>query len=143
VENSIKALTGYMGGLKDPALMKIKKDDEAAMQKAIDADAKLKGQYGTTLADVAKVQAQMPKLYPSYSAMERIGGSTLLGAARHLIRMADETALPSPQRLREYRDANLDEIKLELFSSAPVYGNVEIVEIRAWLERAQRDLRDK
>jgi hypothetical protein len=143
VENSIKALTGYMGGLKDPALMKIKKDDEAAMQKAIDADAKLKGQYGTTLADVAKVQAQMPKLYPSYSAMERIGDSTLLNAARHLIRMTDETALPSPQRLREYRDANLDEIKLELFSAAPVYGNVEIVAIRSWLERAQRDLRDK
>ncbi len=143
VENSIKALTGYLGGLKDPALMKIKKDDEAAMQKAIDADPKLKGQYGTTFADVAKVQAQMPKLYPTFSAMERIGDSTLLNAARHLLRMTDETALPSPQRLREYRDANLDEIKLELFSSAPVYGNVEIVAIRSWLERAQRDLKDK
>jgi len=143
VENSIKALTGYLGGLRDPALMKIKKDDEAALQKSIDADPKLKAQFGSTLADVAKVQAQIPKLYPSYSALERIGDSSLLGFARHLVRMADETALPSAQRLREYRDANLEEIKLDLFSSAPVYGAVEVVAIRAWLERAQHDLRDQ
>ncbi len=143
VENSIKALTGYLGGLRDPALTKIKKDDEAALQKAIDADPKLKAQYGTTLADVAKVQAQIPKLYPAYSALERLGDSSLLGVARHLVRMSNETALPSDKRLREYRDANLEEIRLETFSSAPVYGAVEVVAIRAWLERAARDLRDQ
>ena len=143
VENSIKALTGYLGGLRDPALMRIKKDDEASLQKAIDADATLKTQYGTTIADVAKVQAQVPKLYPSYGALERLGDSALLSAARHLVRMADETALPSTQRLREYRDANLDDIKLELFSAAPVYGAVEVVAIRAWMDRAQRDLHDQ
>jgi hypothetical protein len=140
VENSIKALIGYLGGLRDPALMKIKKDSEAALQKTIDADPKLKAAYGTTIADIAKVQAQVPKLYPAYSALERLGDSTLLGVARHLVRMADELSLPSTQRLREYRDANLDEIKLELFSGAPVYGAVEIVAIRAWMERATRDL---
>ncbi len=143
VENSIKALTGYLGGLRDPALMKIKKDSETALQKSIDADPKVKAQYGTAIADVAKVQSQMPKLYPSYAALERIGDSTLLNAARHLLRMADETALASTQRLREYRDSNLDEIKLELFSSAAVYGNVEVVAIRAWMERVQHDLRDQ
>ena len=143
IENSIKALTGYLGGLRDPALMKIKKDDEASLQKTIDAKPELKAKYGTTLADVAKVQAEIPKLYPSYSALERIGGSSLLGVARHLVRMADELALPSNKRLREYRDANLEEIKLDTFSPAPVYGAVEVVAIRAWLERAAHDLRDK
>ncbi len=143
VENSIKALTGYLGGLRDPALMKIKKDDEASLQKAIDADPKLKAQFGTTLADVAKVQAQIPKLYPTYMTLERIGDSSLLNFARNLVRMNDEIALPSAQRLREYRDANLEEIKLELFSPAPVYGAVEVVAIRAWLERVQRELRDQ
>jgi hypothetical protein len=143
VENSIKALTGYLGGLRDPALMKIKKDSEAALQKSIDASPDLKGKFGTTLADVAKVQAQVPKLYPAYAALERLGDSTLLGTARHLVRMQDELALPSAKRLREYRDANLDEIKLELFSGAPVYGAVEQVAIRSWMERAQRDLKDQ
>jgi S1-C subfamily serine protease len=140
IENSIKALTGYLGGLRDPALMKIKKDDEAKLQKAIAADPKLKSEYGTTIADVAKVEAQVPKLFPSYWALERTGGSSLLGFARHLVRMSDELALPSNKRLREYGDANLDAIKLELFSPAPVYGAVELVVIRAWLERAARDL---
>jgi hypothetical protein len=143
IENSIKALNGYLGGLRDPALMKIKKDDEASLQKSIDADPKSKARFGTVFADVAKVQAQIPKLYPEYMSLERIGDSSLLGFARTLVRMADETALPSTQRLREYRDANLDAIKLELFSPAPVYGSVEVVEIRAWLERAQHELRSE
>ena len=43
----------------------------------------------------------------------------------------------------ETGSGKFDEIKLELFSSAPVYGAVEVVTIRSWLERAQRDLRDK
>ncbi len=140
IENSIKALKGYLGGLRDPALMKIKKDDEAALQKAIDADPKLKAQYGTTLADVAKVQAEMPKLYPPYSALARLGGSSLLEIARTLVRMSSELELPSTKRLREYRDANLDAVKQELFSPAPVYGPVEVVAIRAWLDHAARAL---
>jgi len=143
VENSIKALTGYLGGLRDPALVKIKKDDEAALQKAIQADPKLKAQFGTALADVAKVQAQLPKLYPAYAALERLGFSSLLGLARHLVRVTAETQLPSDKRLREYRDANLDEIKQELFSPAPIYGNVEVAVVREWMERVQRELRDQ
>ena len=140
VENSIKALNGYLGGLRDPALVKIKKDDEAALQKAIAADPKLKAQFGTTFADVAKVQAQVPKLYPPYAALERVGFSSLLGLARHLVRLGAETQLPSDKRLREYRDANLDEIKQEVFSPAPIYGNVEVAVVREWMERAQREL---
>jgi len=143
IENSIKALHGYLGGLRDPALVKLKKDDEAALQKGIDAKPDLEAKYGTTLADVAKVQAEVPKLYPAYSALERIGDSSLLQIARHLVRMSDELALPSSKRLREYGDANLEAIKLETFSPAPVYGAVEVVAIRAWLERATHDLRDK
>jgi len=141
IENSLKALKGYLGGLRDPALMKIKKDDEASLQKAIDADPKLKAQYGTTLADVAKVQAEIPKLFPAYAALERVGSSTLLEIARNLVRMSSELSLPSNKRLREYRDANLDAVKQELFSPAPVYGAVEVVAIRAWLESAAKDLR--
>ncbi len=140
VENGIKALTGYLGGLKDPALMKKKQTDEAALQKGIDADPKLKATFGTTFADVKKAQDRLGAIYAKYATLERGSSSTLMGFARTLVRLAAEKPLPSEKRLREYRDANLEEVERELLSSAPVYGAVEVVLVRAWLEQAQRVL---
>ncbi len=143
VQNAIKALDGYERGLRDPALMKKKRDDEAALVKAIKADPKLKAEYGTTFSDVARVEAKVRTLYRPYFALERTGGSELLGFARTLVRWADERSLSSDKRLREYGDANMDQVKQQLFSAAPVYGAVEVVLVRAWMERAQRTLAGK
>ena len=143
IENGIKALNGYLGGLKDPVLMKKKKDDEAALVKAIDADPKLKSAYGTVFADVGRAQARLGALYPKYSVLERMGDSSLLGHARTLVRLTDERDLPSDKRLREYRDANLEEVQRELLSSAPIYGRVEVAVVRGWMERVVRDLHDQ
>ena len=140
VENGIKALTGYQSGLKDPVLMKKKQVDEAALQKSIDADPKLKATYGTLFADVKKSQDRLGALYVKYSVMERLGYSTLMGHARTLVRLADEKPLASDKRLREYRDSNIEEVERELLSSAPVYGAVEVALVRAWMEQAQRTL---
>lgn len=140
VENSIKALTGYQGGLKDPALMKQKADDEAALVKAIKADAKLSASYGATFDDVAKVQTKVGAIYKQFSVLERGGDSSILQLAKTLVRLPDELAQPNEKRLREYRDSALDSLKLELFSGAAVYGGVEVVLVRAWMENAARVL---
>ena len=39
--------------------------------------------------------------------------------------MAEETAKPNADRLREYRESNLDSLKQELFSEAPIYDDLE------------------
>ncbi|HEX7603652.1 MAG TPA: S46 family peptidase, partial [Polyangiaceae bacterium] len=143
IENGIKALTGYQGGLKDPALMKKKRDDETALVKAIGADPKLKASYGTLFADIGRAQARLGALYPKYSVLERMGDSAILGHARTLVRFTEERDLPSDKRLREYRDANVEEVQRDLLSSAPVYGKVEAVVVRGWIERVLRDLRDQ
>lgn len=140
-ENSIKALTGYLGGLKDPALVAKRKADEAALGAAIDKDPKLKAAYGTVFADVKKVQDKLtPALYTRYMLLERGANASLFEIARMLVRWHDEAAQPADKRLREYRDSNLETLKLELFSSAPVYGGVEVAVLRAWMERVDRDL---
>ena len=39
--------------------------------------------------------------------------------------MAEETAKPNADRLREYRESNLDSLKQELFSPAPIYDDLQ------------------
>ena len=41
--------------------------------------------------------------------------------ARMLVRLADESAKPNADRLREYAEAGLDSLKQQLFSEAPIY----------------------
>ncbi len=53
--------------------------------------------------------------------------SGLFHLARQLVRLADESAQPNSERLREYRESNLDSLKQELFSEAPIYNDLETV----------------
>jgi hypothetical protein len=141
IENSIKALSGMRAGLLNAALMAKKEADETALKKAIAEDPKLKEKYGTVFDEVAAVQKKLREMYKRYAALEgRASGSALLAHARDLVRLPAELALPNDKRLREYRESNLDSLKLGLLSPAPVYGGVEVPLVRAWLERLERDL---
>jgi Peptidase S46 len=141
VGNSVKAIGGFERGLKDPALMKKKVDDEAAMNKAILADPKLTAAYGDVFDKTAKVQKEYARIFKRYAVLEaRFPAGSLLGVARHLVRLAGEASVPNDKRLKEYRDSNLDSLKLGLLSPAPRYGGIELVQVREWLERLARDL---
>jgi hypothetical protein len=59
--------------------------------------------------------------------------SELFTIARHLFRMAAELPEPSGSRLREYRDSNLDSLKQQLFSPAPIYADLERAKLTASL----------
>jgi Peptidase S46 len=51
--------------------------------------------------------------------------SDLFDIAIKLVRLAEETSKPNAERLREYSAAGLDSLKLELFSDAPIYDDLE------------------
>ena len=69
------------------------------------------------------------RLHPDICAFT----SDLFSVARHLVRMADELPKPSGERLREYRDSNLDSLKLSIFSPAPIYPPLERVKLQTSL----------
>jgi hypothetical protein len=140
LRNGQKAFTGYLGALKDPALMKKKSDDEARLREAIDADPKLKTAYGTVVDEVAAVEKHAVTIYPRYMALEWFATSKLVAMARQLVRLPAETALPNDKRLREFRDTNLDSMKLQLLAGAPIYGGVNAPLVRTWLELMARTL---
>ncbi len=130
VQNSRKARMGMLAGLQDPAIMERKVADEQALRKAIQEKAsQLKEPIGDPWADVAAAIKTWDGIYYDWHLLEQGSAfnSRLFGIARTLVRLADESAKPNAERLREYRESNLESLKFELFSEAPIYNDLETV----------------
>jgi hypothetical protein len=140
IDNGIKAVTGYEAGLEDALLTRKQADREAGLRKAIATDPKMEAEYGAAFVDVERAQKVVDAVYKPYAALERASRSDLFQIARSLVRLPREFATPNDRRLKEYRDSNLDSLKMQLFSTAPVYGAVEAVLLGTWLDRMVRDL---
>ena len=112
----------------------------AQLRKAIEADPKLKQSYGTVYDDIAAISKKQEELYKRYAALETGPRGGLLSIARHLVRLPMELETPNEKRLREYNDSSLESLRRRVFSPAPLYGEVETILARAWLERAIHDL---
>jgi hypothetical protein len=139
IQNSEKGIGGMLRGLRDPAIMRKKRDEEAALRAAVAKDPQLAAQYGSTWDDIGRVQAIYKQVFNRYVLLESTPGE-LAAIARDLVRAPAELSKPNADRLREYRDSALPSLEQKLFSDAPVYGNVEAVTTRLWLERLARDL---
>jgi len=82
---------------------------------------------GTAWAKIANAQGDLTEFEQDYMLLERGDGfySELFVIARHLVRLATELPKPSAERLREYRDTNLESLKFQLFSPAPIHADLE------------------
>src|SRR5207302_1231616 len=62
---------------------------------------------------------------------------------RTLLRLGDEKTKPNADRLREYRESNMESLKQSLYSEAPVYEDLETVtladSLSNWVEVAPND----
>ena len=131
VENSRKAYTGMQAGLQDPALMDQKETLETRLRSAIDADPKLRQAYAGAWDQVGASLQIYKGILTDYSLLEggRAFHSQLFDIARTLVRLAEQSQKPNSERLREYAEANLPSLKQGLFSDAPIYDNLETLEL--------------
>src|SRR5258705_885891 len=64
--------------------------------------------------------------------------SHLFDLARTIVRLADESQKSNAERLREYRESNIESLKQQLYSEAPIYEDMETVKladsISHWME---------
>jgi hypothetical protein len=130
VQNSRKARIGGLQGLMDPAIMARKVSQEKQLRAAVAADPKLSGAVDAW-DKIAKAVEREKETVANYSLLEgrRERGdafnSTLFGIARTLVRAADERTKPNGERLPDYRESNLESLKLKLFSEEPIYDDYE------------------
>jgi hypothetical protein len=127
VANSRKARIGGLDGLQDPAIMAKKRAEERALRDAVAADPKLGKDAGSAWDEIDKTLAMHREISRDHALLERGHAfhSHLFGIARTLVRLADESEKPNAERLHEYADAGRESLEQELFSSAPIYADME------------------
>ncbi len=125
LENSKKALTGeYEQGLLNAEMMKRKELEEKQFREKVAADPELEAKFGgawTAIADVIHKQEQNAKA----QFYRQIFGSRLAGYAQTIVFYVTEITKPDADRIDGYHAAQLDSLRFNLFSKAPVYADLE------------------
>lgn len=85
VSNSIKAVTGYLSGLRDPYLMAKKKDFEKKFHDAVLGNPELKTKYGDPWKQISTYEAEQRKLYDEIIPFSYNGRSQYLSLAARLV----------------------------------------------------------
>ena len=131
IENSRKAYIGMQAGLQDPELMSQKRAQEQELRGGVNGDPKLRASFGSAWDEVDATLRALDGIYIDVSLLERGNAfeSKLFEIARTLVRLAEETQKPNEARLREYSEAGLESLKQDLFSEAPIYDDLETLEL--------------
>lgn len=133
IANGRKASTGAYAGLLDPALFERKAEEEKRLRSKIEADPKLAAEHAGAWAAIKRAQDTHRSMFVRQSLERAWRGSELASRARHIVRLPSQLAKPSRERLREYGDAQLDSLYLELYSPAPIYDAREVAMIESAL----------
>ena len=133
VENSLKADKGEFRSLLEKPFFAQKVAEERDFQKRVNADPKLKQQYGGLWDQVAATVRKERQIWVRYRYLESGLGfqSELYNHARRLVRMAAEFAKPNGERLPGYTDARKPELQQATLSAAPIYPELETEKL-AW-----------
>jgi hypothetical protein len=127
VANARKAFAGQYQGLLDPAVLAKKAEQERELRDRVAADGVRQRAYGDAWERIAEAETKFAGFEQHYYLYERGDAfdSEQFAIARHLVRLAAERPKPSTERLREYRDSNLESLEFQLFSPAPIHPELE------------------
>lgn len=139
LENSQKAYIGQYQGLLDKNIMAKKQQAENELRAKVAANPEWKQAYGSAWDEIAQAQAEIGKLI-NQSFYRNIRRSKLLGLASQLTRYVREIKKPDAERATGFHDAELESTRLQLFSPAPTYPQLEERVIASNLEAAIQEL---
>jgi hypothetical protein len=131
IANARKAFSGQYQGLLNPAILERKANEEQTLRKRVEADAAKRQAYGDAWNRIAEAERNLAEFERLYMLLERPEGRSdafdceLFHIARTLIRLVVEKPKPNAERLREYRDSNLESLEFQLFSPAPIHPELE------------------
>jgi hypothetical protein len=131
IENTYKAINGEEEALLDKNFFAQKVSEEEALFRQVLADPAKVDLDGTAWREIAKAQVANKQIYKPYFFVERGNGFSgeLFGIARRLVRGSEERSKPNEKRLKEYTEASLPRLTQQLFSTAPIYKELEEVNL--------------
>lgn len=127
IQNARKAYLGRLAGLQDPEFMAAKQKVEDELRQAAVSNPQLAAQFAAVVAAEKAYATVLDDIY----LFERhyAFNSHLYSLAQTLARYHAEVSRPNGERLREFRDSNLESLQQELYSTAPIYPEFEIVRL--------------
>ncbi|MCA9128387.1 MAG: S46 family peptidase [Planctomycetales bacterium] len=123
IQNSRKAYTGMLAGLQNPGFIELKRSRQKLLQRSAGSSEPWEA--------IAEVQLQRVDLMDRMTSLR----SNVYSIAEDLVLMAGEDQKPSEERLREFRDSNRQSLEQALFSPAPLYEDLERVQLADELAR--------
>jgi hypothetical protein len=126
VQNSRKARWGMFASLLEPTIMKQKQADEEQLRAAV-AQSPQAEEILPAWERIAEAQRITAQNALQYRLLESANGfnSTLFDIGRTIFRAVEEKGKPNGERLREFRDSNLESLEFQLFSPEPLYNDFE------------------
>ena len=120
VQNSRKAYMGMIGGLQDPPTMAAKMETEANLLSKVGGDSKTAATLGAwkKIAEVQKRRAELQGKGVSVA-------SHLYDIAETIVQLVEEDKKPSGERLPEYSESGRESLEQQLYSTAPIYDDLE------------------
>lgn len=135
LENSHKATTGYLAGLRDPERMAKKKAFEDDFRSRIDADPELRRRFGGAWDAIARAQAELAA-FAAQRSFHSFAGSQLLALAGNLVQLPEQEALPDSLRSPAFRGERLQAMKRQMGQAQNFDLEVEELTLTAQLEAA-------
>jgi hypothetical protein len=120
VQNYRKRAIGQLQGLQTPSLWKNLPYSEPADKNSPENKIYNACQYATD--NFRYVTYDVSELGEAFNCQT-------FKFARMLVRLAYETEKPNSERLKEYRDGNVESLKRTLFADTPIYEDVEILKL--------------
>ena len=136
--NSLKADEGAYKGLLDAKVMAKKQAEEQDFRSKVMANPEWKAAYGTAWDAIAG--AEKKAATRTKERLYRSLDSQFASLATSIVQYVAEIKKPDGERLAGYHDAQLDSLKIRMFSPAPVYPAMEIARLAGSLDLALAEL---
>ncbi|MCC7341492.1 MAG: S46 family peptidase [Bryobacterales bacterium] len=144
LENSQKAYTGFLSGVRDEHLMNEKRAQEIALREAIARNSDLQRKYGAVWDEVAGAMKAYSRIYKAVLLKETMmgRGSDLYLLGLMLTRYSTEIGKPNEDRLKGYNDAAIPNIKRRIAGDYPIYKEFEAQLLANSLQALAREFPD-
>lgn len=139
LNNSLKRLKGQQEGLLNPRMFAKKETEEKDLKDNLAKKPDLEKLYIPAWQQIENAYKNLPSK-ANQLAFSNLMASRLSTMASQIVRYSEEIKKPNNQRLPEYRETRLDSFKISLFSSAPIYLEMEEASLLSWLEEARKTL---
>ena len=140
LENGFKVYFGRQQALLDPQFFGSKMQEEHKLRAATAADPKLAA-YVSAWGDIEHIQHVRSQLFVRATELsDRAFRGALLGNAITLVRAAAERTKPNSERLPQFTDQALVAREQELAAPAPVYPDLEELNLAFLFTVIRRDL---